>query len=325
MDEATKDYFYSIFFRLEMYRRSGEEFQIFFSDLMFLTDPHFIKVAPFGGDGGNDGCVANKGHYYQIYAPKPTTPAHQTHKTVLQKSVTDFEKLNTHWNGQTGLPNISEYYFVYNDRFQGIPPDIITTLAALKSTYNLDNSECIHSAIIENYFDILTEKQKLKLLNRLPINEVPFTVDPSALGKLLQHLSNQNINSLGFLEIDVPIWDEKIKFNGISQNLDLKLKTNSLQGHRVRDYLKGSKSTDSQDIAQQINNIYKESKIHLPDTLENSADMRYFWIVDRLIPTDIFQTASIPVLQAFRNASEIVLAHYFDTCDVYDNPNQLHA
>lgn len=325
MDEATKDYFYNIFFRLEMYRRSGEEFQIFFSDLMFLKDPNFIKVAPFGGDGGNDGCVPSKGQYYQIYAPKPTTSANQSHKTVLQKSVTDFVKLNQHWNGKTGLTNISGYYFVYNDRFQGIPTDIITTLASLKSTYNLTSSECIHSGIIENDFENLTERQKLRLLNRAPLNEVPFSVDPSALGKLLQHLSNQNINSLGFLDIDVPIWDEKIKFNGISQNLDLKLKTNSLQGHRVRDYLKASKSTDSQDIAQQINNIYKESKIHIPETLENSADMRYFWIVDRLIPSDIFNTAAAPVLQAFRNASEIVLAHYFDTCDVYDNPNQLHA
>lgn len=325
MDEATKDYFYTIFFRLEMYKRSGEEFQIFFSDLMCLKDSSFIKVSPFGGDGGNDGCVPNKGHYYQIYAPKPTTQVSQSHKTVLQKSVADFNKLNEHWNGQTGLPNISEYYFVYNDRFQGIPPDIITTLASLKSIYKLNNSECIHSGIIENHFDNFTEKQKLKLLNRAPINEIPFTVNPSALGQLLQHLSNQNINSLGFLEIDVPVWDEKIKFNGISANLDLKLKTNSLQGHRVRDFLISSKKTDPQDIAQQINNIYKESKVHIPDTLENSADMRYFWIVDRLIPTEILQTASTPVLQAYRNASEIVLAHYFDTCDVYDNPDKLHA
>lgn len=321
MDEATKNYFYQIFFRLEMYKRSGEEFQIFFSDIMNYTDSNFIKVAPFGGDGGNDGCDPNKGHYYQIYSPKPTTQKKQTHATILQKSIEDFNKLNIHWNNLTGLPNITEYYFVYNDRFQGIPPNIIPLLAELKTTHKLIKSDCIYSNTIEDKFEDLSEQKKLRLLGRQPISEAPFELDPSALGQLLQHLSNQSVNSLGFLEIDAPIWNEKIKFNTISSSLNNRLTDRSHQGYRVKNYLDQSKTSDAQEISQQINCIYKESKTFIPNSLENYADMRYFWMVDRLIPTNIFKENNPFAIRAYRDASEIILAHYFDTCDVYDNPN----
>lgn len=325
MDEATKNYFYNIFFRLEMYKRSGEEFQIFFSDIMNYADPNFIKVAPFGGDGGNDGCDPSKGHYYQIYAPKPSTPSKQTHATVLNKSIKDFQKLKKHWNNITGLPEISEYFFVYNDRFQGIPTDIVSLLANLKQTHGLTKSECIYSNQIEDKFESFPESKKLRLLGRPPISEAPFEVDPSALGKLLQHLSTQSVNSLGFLEIDAPIWNEKIKFNSISSGLNNRLLDRNHQGYRVRDFLVQSKTSDAQEIAQQVNKIYLESKSFIPDSLENYADMRYFWMVDRLIPLTIFQENNPFVIKAFRDASEIILSHYFDTCDVYDNPNQFYA
>ncbi|MDO7536631.1 ABC-three component system protein [Acinetobacter pittii] len=321
MDDATKNFFYHIFFRLEMYKRSGEEFQIFFSDIMNYTDPNFIKVAPFGGDGGNDGCDPNKGHYYQIYSPRPTTSVKLTHSTVLQKSITDFHKLNEHWNNLTGLPKISEYFFVYNDRFQGIPTDIVSLLANLKKTHDLNNSACIYSNQIEDKFADLPEDKKLRLLGRPPISEAPFEVDPSALGQLLQHLSTQSVNTLGFLEIDAPIWNEKIHFNSISSGLNNRLTDRSHQGYRVKNFLSQSKTSDAQEISQQVNRIYKESKSFIPDSLENYADMRYFWMVDRLIPSQIFQENNLYAIKAYRDASEIILAHYFDTCDVYDNPN----
>lgn len=322
MDEQTKNYFYNCFFRLEMYKRSGEEFQIFFSDIMRQINPEFVKVAAFGGDGGNDGCIPSEGCYYQVYAPKPTTSSSYSDSSALKKSLKDFKKLKEHWDNTGILPNISKYHFVYNDRFTGIPTEIIRALSDIQSFYNLTESGCICSNKIEDFFEEFPEGKKLRLLGRAPMTEAPFEINPSALGGLLQHLAHQNSNSLGLLTNEsAPAWQKKIQINGINDLLAQRIKTYNTQRFRINDYLQSSGLIDSQGIAEQVREVYSTSKKYIPDTTKDHATVRYFWMVDMLIPPEILHSESQIIIQAYRNVAEIVLSYYFETCDVYEDPN----
>lgn len=322
MNEQVKNYFYNCFFRLEMYKRSGEEFQIFFSDIMMQTNSSFIKVAAFGGDGGNDGCIPSDGHYYQVYAPKPTTSSSYSDTSALKKTLQDFKKLKEHWDNTGILPDISKYHFVYNDRFTGVPTEIIKNLAEIKKFYSLSESKCICSTKIEDLFEEFSESKKLRVLGRQPVTEAPFEVTPSALGGLLQHLAHQNSNSLGLLTNEsAPIWQDKIKINGISELLAQRIKTHNAQRFRVNDYLQSSGIIDSQGIAEQVRAVYSNSKKYIPDTTKDYITMRYFWMVDMLIPPEILHAGQQIVIQAYRNVAEIILSYYFETCDVYEDPN----
>lgn len=63
-------------FKLKIYQATGEEFQRLFNSVMTAYyGVNYQSVRPWGnkGDGGNDGFLANKGHYFQVYAPSPTT------------------------------------------------------------------------------------------------------------------------------------------------------------------------------------------------------------------------------------------------------------
>lgn len=314
MTQLEKNYFYSIFFRLEIYKRSGNEFQIFFSDLMMKIDPLFNKVTPYHGDGGNDGFNSESQCYYQVYAPLPTTSYNQLYKTTLSKTLTDFEKLRANWK------SLRQFIFVLNDRFMGIPTALYPLIDEIKEKHKLEKAECLGSDRMLDIFNELQESQKLSLLDRAPITEVPFEIDPSAMGQLLHELSVSD-TLMGTLDIDAPNWHKKIKFNKINEHLAKRIEVNSYQIHRVDSFLQTNPNL-SQEIAIAVNNAYNESKNEIPDDIDNSSEMRYFWMIDRLTPLKILsQNSNKIILNLYRSCIEIILSKYFETCDVYESPN----
>ena len=177
---------------------------------------------------------------------------------------------------------------------------------------------------MQNHFQSLEEKQKLTLLDRFPINEAPFEIDPTALGQLLHHLSNESSFTLGLLSIDLPAWDEKIKFNGIGETLNSRMKMHSHQSFRVVNYLKILGSSNAQEVAESVKKAYNESKSEFHNSIDNAADLRYFWLVDRLIPSKVLNGPNI-ILNQYRMAAEILISTYFESCDAYDNPRDLNS
>lgn len=99
--ERDREYLFRVLFRLEVHQSQGDAFQCLFGTVMKYADPRFRLVAPWGdwGDGGNDGWIAEDGHYFQVYGPKATTRYEDICMTALGKAIDDFAKLPKKMDG----------------------------------------------------------------------------------------------------------------------------------------------------------------------------------------------------------------------------------
>ena len=50
--------------------------------------------------------------------------------------------------------------------------------------------------------------------------------------------------------------------------------------------------------------------------------MRYVWLVESLIPNSIPQHPH--TMKAYRQAAQVIIAKYFETCDAYEHPNSIN-
>lgn len=118
-----------------VYKKTATEFQTFFEEIMQNAFSDFQKIKPYGnqGDGGNDGYRPSEGIYYQVYAPE--NPNEKEAKAA-KKLKEDFEKLRTTWDQ---ISKIKTFYFVFNDKGDGVSIEIEKALAELKTSYkNID-------------------------------------------------------------------------------------------------------------------------------------------------------------------------------------------
>ncbi|WJU10338.1 hypothetical protein QU738_28205 (plasmid) [Klebsiella pneumoniae] len=130
--------------RLEILRSNGVEYQRLFETVMELSYPEkFRKVKPWGrkGDGGNDGYIPERGEYYQVYAPEELN--RETIKFAIKKMKADVEKIKESWNESC---EFKVFYAVINDKEQGFPKEIYTTLAKIKEDYKLEHADVFSSS-----------------------------------------------------------------------------------------------------------------------------------------------------------------------------------
>ena len=113
MNSQTDTLFLVLQFKNKICSKMGIEFQSFFEEIMQESCPNFEKVPSAGGDGGNDGWIRKLGRYYQVYAPQEPSIKDGV---VAEKFKKDFQKLQNHWNS---IKEIKEYYFVFNDKYEG--------------------------------------------------------------------------------------------------------------------------------------------------------------------------------------------------------------
>lgn len=143
-------------FKLKVHESNGTEYENLFSRVMSYYRPGFDKVKPHGniGDRGNDGWVYGAGIYFQVYAPEDL-PSNE--KKSLDKMKADFKKLHTYWNN---ISPVREFYYVVNDKYNGIPPHLSTAITEIKNEYNLNEALVIGATTLEKFFLTLTDEQK---------------------------------------------------------------------------------------------------------------------------------------------------------------------
>ncbi|PWQ96783.1 hypothetical protein [Leucothrix arctica] len=120
-------------FRLKVYESDGTQYEILFNSIMRLAVDDFKSVKPHGniGDRGNDGWVQSTGSYYQVYAPEELF---KNTKNAILKVKRDFQVLKGYWDD---ISRINSFYYVLNDKFQGVSPHISQAVESLKKEYNL--------------------------------------------------------------------------------------------------------------------------------------------------------------------------------------------
>ena len=123
---SNDDYWYRTLFKIKLYEASGTSFQKLTNQLFQYGLEGFQSIQPYGswGGGGNDGWVEKDGSYYQAYGPLPNSS--NSPLVAVKKVVDNFKKLPEKWI------DVKNYYFVYNDRYEGAPAPIASQLQLLK-------------------------------------------------------------------------------------------------------------------------------------------------------------------------------------------------
>lgn len=308
--EPTDRYWAHVYFKLRLYETSGNEFQSLVADLMQMHYSDFQAVRPSGqyGDGGNDGYVPSQQWYLQMYGPQAGSQIPP--RKLARKAQDDFGKLRVHY------PTMQRYSFVFNDRFCGVPANLTNTLQEMSSTTGVQ-CDCLDSRKLTTLFMGLNREGKICVLKSYP-GSLPDWIDPSALGEVLQHLASHDAG-WGIQSKNVaPDFDAKIRFNGLDGYAADRLRCMSYQVGSVDEFFGSRDPYRAQAVAQELRKLYEQSLQHVPDEAEDAAALRYTWMVENMIPPVARQNTF--VLKSFREAAEVVLAKYFETCDVYAKP-----
>jgi len=109
------------FFKLKIHEANGQAFEDLFTAIMSYTETDFRAITPWGniGDRKNDGYIKSKGIFFQVFSPKEIT---KTYPKVVKKLEEDFEGLINQW------APVNEFYFVVNDKYQGVNADCEQTI-----------------------------------------------------------------------------------------------------------------------------------------------------------------------------------------------------
>jgi hypothetical protein len=286
---------------------------------MRSANSDFKKVKPQGniGDRKNDGFIPNQGIYYQVYAPENPTG---NPSAAIKKIEADLDGLISYWSNQHNY-KISDFYFVFNDKYHGAYPDIYTTLHNLQSQYDLSVCDVFLSSDLEDIFMELDADSIASICGYYPKTEDIGFIDNSIVAEIVGHLSG---NYEGFSEsqtTEPPDFDKKILFNNLGKNTAAHLNIGAYQVGYIEDYFRSNSKFSRQQARDSLNEMYTSYLEH--NNLAASevsglseADIIFKNMVDELLPTELCPRQR----RDYERNIIAVLAFFFEACDIFNEP-----
>lgn len=306
---AEERYMAKIIFKNRVLQYKGQQFEDFFVDIMTKANIEFQAVKAYGniGDKKNDGFVKTTGSYYQVFAPEDITKDKTIYEAVA-KMENDFIGLVNYWNN---ICHINEYYFVINDKYEGIPVPIIDKIIELgnKKAYSNIKISIFSSKNLEAVFDELSDSKVYDIIGLIPNIPLPM-LEYEALQETVTYLTNIELPNNGEDNLIVPDFEEKIIFNDLSETVNNKLVNGSYQEGLLHKYF--NENPGIKEILQgKFHALYEKSKENIPETEENYADCRFFYILD-----EASSKRTIPI----QTSVTVLMAFYFSSCDIFEEP-----
>lgn len=306
-------------FQLQVHRSDGFAFEHLFGRVMEYSRPGFLKIKPYGNqrDRGNDGYEKAVGRYFQVFAPENPTASKSA---AIAKAAEDFkDKLLPYW-GTFCVPR--EYVFVFNDKYRGTVFDIEKTLATIKTDHSLNACEAFLSKHLEQEFICLPEDQICMIVGGLPTWDSLEGLDYTVLGEVIQHIQNSPPQSASTGKKIAPDFEEKIEFNGLAENGDW-LRAKQRETWQIDDYLSRNSDFTKQALRDFLAGFYAESIVAVKDDQGESGvtlgDLRFAFILNRVAP----QTNNPAADRLRRDAALVLMAKYFEACDIFEEPNNV--
>lgn len=290
--------FARIQFKLKIHESNGQAFEDLFTNIMNYAEQGFQAIKPWGntGDRKNDGYIRLTGIFFQVYAPEEIQ---KSYTSVVGKIKTDFKGLK-----QGGWSPINEFYFVVNDKYQGVNPVCEQTIQQIKEEHGLNSAGFKTAKDLENLLFTLDDDEIFTIIGLLP-NPEKITLDFSCLNEIIKHLMSLPLSVATDSSIVYPDWDDKIQFNDLGELASSYLNTGFFQVASLDDYLNNESNFFAEEIKDKVREIYVDLK-------NNYSGDELFWeIVAKISPRQEtgIQTAVI-----------ILLAKYFETCDIFEEP-----
>lgn len=302
-------YVAKILFRNKVLQYKGQTFEDFFVAVMTKAEPGFQAVKAYGnmGDRKNDGFVRDTGTYYQVYAPEDISKE-RTISDGVKKLEKDFKGLYDNWNDTC---RIKKYYFVINDRYEGLPPLIIQKVCELNAEPLYSDVEILTFTAkeLQRVFEGLCEDDMQELVGFIP-NVSTGLIEYKALNEVVTHLLNAEIPESSGGKLIVPDFAEKIVFNNLSKEIEVYLSTGSYQEGQLNRYF--NENPGIKDLLQKkFRALYEEACEVIKDSQENASDCRCYYILENAAPK-----RTMPIFTCIW----VLMAYYFSTCDIFEEP-----
>lgn len=292
------------YFQLKIYKKDGYEFQNFFTSIMNKYDSDFTTIKTQGklGDRKNDGYIPSKGIYYQVYAPEKIDP-----KEAINKIEKDLEGLMEYWDERC---QVKEYNFVMNDKYKGAYPEINAKILEMGKKYNI-STKLLLASQLENIFFQLKDEDIAEILGSIivvPSEDLSFM----SLNEVIEGIMNLPIKESESLVLPAEM-EEKIKFNNLNGQIGNILSQHSIYIGQLEEYFSNKGDFEREKVQQILAKIYEESKNEINDECIDSNSLRFLYIVKKITPPK----SNVSIV----NAIYILMSYYFESCDIFQNPN----
>lgn len=285
-------------FQNKIFKSNGQSFQELFVMVMNYAEEQFQLIKPWGniGDRKNDGYIRDRGIYYQVYAPEDIRKSYVDTVTKLKK---DFAGLKKQWNP------INVFYFVVNDKYMGVNADCEKTIMEIKNTFGLIEAKFLTAKDIENILFTLEDDQIFNIVGFIPDPSSIKQIDFSILNEVIDYIMKIPLRKNTDYDIVLPDFDEKIFFNNLSFPVANLLVNGYFQMASLEEYLVNNSDFLADALRDKLSVVYFEEKKSF------TGDNLFWSMVERLSPKDE---------QAYHNIVIIIMAKYFETCDIFEEP-----
>lgn len=307
-------------FKLLVHEANGYAYESLFARVMQYARPQLLKIKPYGnqGDRGNDAYEKDHGRYFQIFAPEEPTASKQD---AITKAETDFEeKLLPYWGG---FCTPKEYFFVFNDKYSGTNFPIQQTLSSIKTKHGLNVADVYLAQHLEQEFISLEEDQITSIIGGILDPDSAHGLDYGVLGEVISFIAKTAPDHSRSGKLVAPDINEKIKFNNL--NLFGKvLLSKQLETWQIDDYFSRNSEFAKSALRDDLASFYEESILNIPDSSypkDEIGDLRFLSILQRIAP----QTDSAANDRLKQDAALVIMAKYFESCDIFEEPLNAHA
>jgi hypothetical protein len=312
---------YRMLLHARLAKLTGMAFQQFFSEAMRYAFPTFAPVKPQGnqGDWKNDGYERAKGRYFQVWSPEQLVGE----AAAVEKLVEDFSGLVEKWNDdQVFEGGVKQFYFVLNDGYRVMPggyPTTIAKLESLRQDYDLEECRLFLAKDLEDVVLELPEDKLIQLVGYPPNPAEIKVLHLPVVNEVVTHIiENTQARSLQQFLIS-PDFDAKITFNGLNVTATW-LRDASFRVGTLEDYFNANSNFTRQEVRDRLNFIY-ESEKNNPGATASSPDDLLWTVLDKLVPA----ATSARQKKELQDAALVLLAYFFESCDVFEEPPHASA
>lgn len=299
-------YIARLLFKNKVYESDKQAYEDFFVRVMQNANPNFQPVKPQGqyGDRKNDGFDKVNGKYYQVYAPEDL-PSKEGDS--IEKLNTDFNGLLNYWTGR-GF-TIKEFYYAVNDKYKGNYPTLIADIENIAIRNNI-KSELFRNKHLEEIFLSLSDDKIIDIIGFLPDPLDIQEPDYSFMGEVVKYILSFTVDD-SFENIpENPNFENKIIFNSLSKSVSEYLNAGRRQSFVISEYFELSSDFVKDDLRNIFYNIYKKGLNEIPNS-ETKNDELFFYVLRQVSPRNNL---------AIYNAVYILMAYYFEYCDIFETP-----
>lgn len=303
MTAAPLDYQYKIALRLKLRQTSGDAFQDFFSNVMGkLHSDDFVRVRPYGqkGDKGCDGYLQSSGQIFQCYGALNGDKNKVDY--LVSKMEEDFAK------AKKNLSEILKEWHMVHNLVDGLPVEAITKLDELKKanpgiTFGFVGIEGIESRIAQLSPDNIAE-----FLGPQATNKDAQDMQPAELQALINGIVTGVAGAESTSGQIAPVPSDKLDANDLPNHWHQLIEHGWKNAYFVAEYIDRHHEPL---IGERIASLFRERYQYL-----RAQALPAESIMDSLYE---FVAGIGSVAPARQVAAQALLAHLFESCDIFEN------